>query len=157
MLRSKKLLIKVVVGAVAVAAPIAAYAYFTASGTGSGTAAVGSVTGISIESSDPAGDLFPGGDLSVDVVLSSTNDGDVTLGDITGEVSVKPVVVNDVNIHAGCNPEWFVVESIDGPTVVKKGDSDPIEVVLSMEDVAASQDACQGADLDIEWTAAAAS
>jgi hypothetical protein len=79
-LTKKKIALVAVAGVSAVAA-IGAYAYFTANGTGSGTATVGTSSSLTLNGST-TGTLYPGGTVSVSFTVDNPSSGHQELGTI---------------------------------------------------------------------------
>jgi len=133
------------VAVVAIAA-FGAYAYFSSTGTGSGTATVGSSSGIEL-SSPVVGDLYPGGvDVPVTVTLHNTGAGNEYVDTISG------VVVD----QAGCLGSWFTVDDVTYGGYLTRdttvGDTDTADTNVRMNESLGNQDTCQGLTLDITWS-----
>src|SRR5688572_20673224 len=80
-----------------------AFAYFTQSGSGTGTADVGSSAAIELASAN-VGDLYPGGaDVAVIVDVTNPGSGNQYVDDISGAVATQ----------GSCLGSWFVVDTVD--------------------------------------------
>src|SRR5689334_3078440 len=82
---------------------IGAYAYWTQGGSGSGTAATGTTTDVTVVQTSTVANLYPGGPgvpLSGD--FTNNNDGKVKVGSVTASV------VDTTN--AGCTADDFAIE-----------------------------------------------
>jgi hypothetical protein len=127
---------------VAAVAAFGAYAYFTAAGSGSGTASVGSASGIQLSGS-PAATLYPGGaDAPVTVSIHNPGSGNQYVGTITGTVAT----------NGGCLGTWFVVDPVTYNAEVNAGATGTAGTNVRMTDANASQNACQGQTLTINWS-----
>ena len=132
--------------AIVAMAAIGAYAYFSSTGTGAGSATVGSSSGIEL-SSPVVGNLYPGGvDVPVTVTLHNTGAGDEFVDTISG-------VVED---QAGCDGAWFTVDDVVYGDFLTRdttvGDTDTAATNVRMNESGTNQDACQGLTLDITWS-----
>ena len=90
--------------AVAASFAVAGYAYFTNNGSGTGSASVGTSSGIVITNDNQSADLFPGGPaVTVDLHLNDPGAGNQYVGTVVrhgrGQQRVPGLVV-----HGG--PEW---------------------------------------------------
>ena len=122
---------------------VGAFAYFTAAGSGTGNAAVGSATAVVITSDTNGTDLYPGGgDETVDVHVENPGSGQQFVNDVSG-------VVQD---NAGCLGSWFEVDTIDLNANIAPGATVDTSTAVRMNDSGGDQDACQNATLTISWT-----
>jgi hypothetical protein len=124
-----------------------AFAYFTATGSGSAAGSVGSTTGWSVNVADPSGGpLYPGsGDQTFAYTITNSSGGNQELNQI--EISAT-------TNNAGCNSAWYVVNgSGTTPTNVVTipigedigaGGTYTGTVELQLADVPTSQNACEG-------------
>jgi hypothetical protein len=128
--------------AVAIGATVGIYAYFTAPGAGTGSATVGTASDILL-SGDTVGDLYPDGpDVNVTVDVENPGEGSQHVDTISGEVQDSGL----------CLGSWFEVDSITYDATIEAGGSDSADTVVRMIDSATNQDACQGAELTIDWS-----
>jgi hypothetical protein len=133
----------------------AAYAYFTATGSGTGAASVGSASSWEVTAtSDTTGDLLPGSGSEI-LTFTITNEGS---GDQAfNSVSATIISDNNGNVKAGgspvsgCMASWFAAEL--GTPVgygygesIPSGDSATVPVTVTMSDSGTNQDKCQGID-----------
>src|ERR671936_3176450 len=139
-LRSKRTFVLLGVLAVAIFAAVGAYAYFTASGSGSGNASVGSASNIQL-SSDAVSGLFPGGaDVPVTVHVHNPGSGNQYVNQISGSVAD----------NAGCLGAWFEVDSVSYGQDVSAGSNGPdAPTAVRMLDSGTNQDVCQGKTMTI--------
>ncbi len=127
--------------AVAIGA-VGAYGYFTSTGSGTGSATVGSSTDIVITNTT-VGTLYPGGaDVTVPVQLFNGGGGNEYVADVSGSVED----------NAGCLGSWFEVDTINYDAEVNAGATNNTSTLIRMLDEPLSQDACQGKTLTIDWT-----
>jgi len=143
-----------VVGVVAAALSVAGYAYFTSSGSGSGTATVGSSGGWSVAVTSPSGGpLFPGsGSEQFNYTVTNTGSGPAALGSVVYQV-------NPNWSQGACNASDF---SIDGAaagspftenwsnTVVPGGGSVSWNFTVTMVDNGQNQNDCQGQSVPVQ-------
>jgi hypothetical protein len=131
-----------VIAAVAALASVGAYAYFTANGSGAGTATVGESSGILL-SSPEVGDLYPdGADVPVTVTIENPGSGAQFVDTVSG-------VVEDNGL---CLGSWFEVDDIVYQDTLAAGASDTADTVIRMVDSGTNQDECQGDTVDITWS-----
>jgi hypothetical protein len=130
----------------------AALAYWTTSGSGSGTAATASSNGtlaLNVSVAGPA--LTPGG--SAAVTITATNSGTTDLYVTT--VSFASLSVDSTHATAGCLATDYSVGTVaTTPTNVLAGTTSGTvaTATLSMADTALNQDACQGATITLNFT-----
>jgi hypothetical protein len=147
----------VLLGVVAVAAAMAAvgaYAYWTAEGTGSGSATVGTDNGVTITEVTFSGLLYPGGE--VDVSFKVNNLSPNTSVNVHKVITDMAMGTNGITLMsaAGCDADWFtysgatlaaspgVVIAASGTHTVTAGNGG----TLSMSNEATTnQDACKDA------------
>jgi hypothetical protein len=121
---------------------VGGYAYFTNSGSGSGTAAVGSASNI-VLSSDAINGLFPGGpDVTVTVHVSNPGSGNQFVNDISGTVPN----------NGACLGAWFQVDTKHLAANVPAGTAPTTTTKVRMVDPGTNQDACQGQTMAINWS-----
>jgi hypothetical protein len=129
-----------------------AYGYFTASGSGTGSASVGNASGITL-SGTITGTLYPAGDpasVSVDVTnpgSASQHVGSVKLDSITTDADHSTC---DVSV-GGTNPA-FTMANIPVNQTLAAGDTTTVSGSLQMNDTGASQNDCQGAALTLHFS-----
>ena len=146
-----------VVGALALAA--VAFAYWTTSGSGYGSATAGSDAGVTV-AGDPANGIYPGGSVAVTTTItnsSSTQSQYITNLHVT--ISIDATHAGD-----GCDASWFTYKADSEAS----GDSNPHTVALDTELAASAsttvdgqvymsnpsttnQDACKGATIDLAY------
>ncbi len=132
----------VILGLVAVVAGMAAfgaYAYWTASGTGQGTASVGTDNGVTIVVTNMGAALYPGG--SATVTFHVQNDS------TTSPVMVGKVVQDGAvtGLPGGCLAGDFSFGDVTlNESVAASGNGPNHTGTLSMANTAANQDACKG-------------
>jgi hypothetical protein len=130
-----------IVAAIALSA-IGAFAYFTAAGSGTGNAEVGSASAIVITSDPNPSDLYPGGaDQAVAVHVNNPGSGNQYVDDVSGTVAN----------NGACLGSWFQVDTIDLDTTVAAGATVNDSTAIRMTDSGSSQNACQGLTMTINW------
>lgn len=127
-------------------AAFGAYAYYSSSGTGSGSATAGDAyTANSIAlSSDSISGLYPGGAaVPVVVHVHNPNPGAAFVNQITGSVADS----------GSCLGSWFTVAPIAYGQDIPKGANGPdASTTVTFNDNGANQDDCQNAALTINWS-----
>jgi hypothetical protein len=124
-----------------------AYAFFSSTGGGTGSAGVGSAaTALTLHGSI-TGSLSPGGSKDVTLTADNTNGADVKLGSVSGTVSV-----DQTHVDAGCDASNFtftgatenqnIPANTNGVALTNNGS-------VSMPTSSSNQDVCQGAQLTL--------
>ena len=129
-----------VVALVAGMAAIAGYAYWTASGTGSGTASVGTDSGVSIVVTGTGSALYPGGSATITFHIHNNS--------ATSPVDVGKVVQNGAvtGLPGGCAAGDFSFGDVTlNESVAASSDGPDHTGTLSMANTASYQDACKNA------------
>lgn len=141
--RSKRAWTLVTIAAIAgVMAAVGAYAYFTNAGTGTGSATVGTSSGVTL-SGNAVGLLYPGGvDRPVTVTITNPGSGAQYVGTVSGAVAD----------NGGCDGDWFEVDSVAYDATLGPGASDTVSTVVRMLDNGGNQDACKNLTLTINWS-----
>jgi hypothetical protein len=133
-----------------------AYAYFTQSGTGSGTAATGSGTGITVNQTSTPANLTPGSTpLALSGTFTNTNSGSVgvatitaTVTSVTGSVGTPACTATD---YAIAGSPLAVNATIAAGTGVG-GWGGGGTLTIAMVDKVTNQDACKGATANITYS-----
>jgi hypothetical protein len=142
LLRKRILVPVVAIAAIAVAG--IAVAYFTASGTGSGTATVGSAAGVSIDSVSFDNTLYPGG--STTVRFTITNSSTDTAVQVDKVVADGSRGTNGVSgLPDGCDASDFSFGDVTVSSSIAANGSKDATGTLRLANTNANQDACQGA------------
>jgi hypothetical protein len=136
----KRLVLLGVVAVVAGMAAFGAYAYWTASGTGAGTATVGTDSGVTIAVTNTGAALYPGGSATITFhVQNDSSSSAVTVGKVVqdGPVTGLPV---------GCSAADFSFADVTlNESVAASGNGPNHTGTLSMANTASNQDACKNA------------
>lgn len=139
----------IAVGAATAAATLAigGYAYFTSSGSGTGTATVGSTAAVALHGTT-AGSLYPGTSSTVSFTLDNPSTGHQFLNTIH-----LAGVTADVG-HASCDVTDFTMPNVTANQDFPAGNGQTVNATgtLSMANTAVNQDACQGATLTLNLT-----
>jgi hypothetical protein len=155
---------KRVVGALTVVAVLAvagaAFAYFSSSGSGTGSATVGSSTAFTVAVSPATGGpLYPGsGSQTLSYTVTNPGAGSQNLGATTATVvSSGGNIVHGSTVVTGCLASWFTATNTAPPplpqTLAGGATSTAGSVAVTMANAAVSQDACQGTTPDITVSA----
>jgi hypothetical protein len=143
-LTKKRAVAMAVVGSLALSA--GAYAYFSAAGTGDGSATAGSTAAVTIaQDVSTSQALYPG--KSSPVVVTTHNTG-------SGPQYVKSVNLASVDTGvAGCDPAWFTMPAISIDRTLQAGTtSDPFTGSLTMTETSTDQNLCQNAHLTLHFS-----
>lgn len=136
----KRVLVLGIVASLAIAG--AAFAYFTNSGSGTGSATVGTSDAITL-ASDSVGPLYPGGaDAPVTVDITNPGSGAQYVGTVSGSVAD----------NGGCLGSWFEVDAAPYAASLAAGASDSAETLVRMIDSGTNQDVCKGKTMTINWS-----
>jgi hypothetical protein len=144
------------IGAVAIGA--VAIAFWTTSGSGSGSATAGTDAGVTV-SGDPANGIYPGGSVPVTTtVTNSSSTQQQHVGNLHVTISIDSAHATD-----GCSASWFTYKADSEGS----GDSNPLAVALDtdlaaggshsvdghvfMSNPNTNQDACKGATIDLAY------
>jgi hypothetical protein len=139
---TKKRVVLLAIAGSAAALAAGAFAYFTASGSGTGSATVGSASGIVLSSGAVSG-LFPGGaDVPATVTISNPGGGAQHVGTVSGSVAD----------NSGCLGSWFQVDSVVYNGTIAAGGSDTASTNVRMVDSGTNQDVCQGKAMTVNWS-----
>jgi hypothetical protein len=148
MLQSKKRRVLVALGALgAVVAIGVAIAYFSTTGSGTGSATVGTSSAVVLHGT-AATSLFPGTSSAVTFTVDNPSAGSQRVNVISLES-----VTTDVG-HSGCVLSDFTMPSVTVNQVFPSGNGQAVTATgtLSMANTALNQDACQGAPLTLHLT-----
>jgi hypothetical protein len=138
---AKRQWILVAVGAVVAAlAAFGAYAFWTASGTGSGNATVGTDSGVTIVVTDTGAALYPGGSATITFhVQNDSSSSAVTVGKVVQDGAVT-------GLPGGCSAADFSFGDVTLNESVAASSSGANHTgTLSMANTGANQDACKNA------------
>ena len=145
MLQSKKRRALVALGAAgAVVAAGAAIAYFTTTGSGTGSATVGTSSTVTIHGT-AATSLFPGTNSAVNFTVDNPSPGSQRVN-----VIQLDSVTTDAG-HSACVMSDFTMPNVTVNQVFPNGSGQAVTATgtLSMANTALNQDACQGAPLTL--------
>src|SRR4051812_8071211 len=135
-----------VVGSSALA--VAAFAYFTSSGSGTGSAAVGTASPWQVDVAAPTGGpVYPGsGSEDLAYTITNTSSGHQQLESISASVaSSGGNVTHNGTAVAGCSASWFTAVNHPPtlPSNVAGGGQRGGSVTVTMQDSGTNQDACK--------------
>ena len=146
-----------VVGILVVA--VAAFAYWTTSGSGSGSATAGSDAGVTV-AGNPADGIYPGGNKAVTTVITNSSS---TQAQYVTNLHVT-ISIDSAHATAGCLAADFTYKADSEAS----GASNPHTVSLNQEiaagstlsvpgkvymaDTAVNQDACKGATVNLAYS-----
>jgi hypothetical protein len=153
-----------VVAVIAAMASVGAYAYWTQSGSGTGSATAGTTTAITVyQTSTPSNALYPGGpadNLSGD--FKNTNSGSVVISSVTAVVSSVTGGAGDA-LKPDCTPADFSIGGSAAGSTVPVGDHVGSWTGLTISlvnrsdtvpgDGSGNQDNCKNATAHIDYTA----
>jgi hypothetical protein len=148
MLRTKKRRLLVALCAVvAVMAAVAAYAYFTSSGSGTGSGTVGSSSAVTLHGT-AATTLYPGTSSTVTFTVDNPSPGSQRVN------AIQLASVSTDAGHSACVMSDFTMANVTVNQVFPNGNGQAVTATgtLSMANTALNQDACQGAPLTLSLT-----
>ncbi|MCW2984315.1 MAG: hypothetical protein JWR63_1885 [Conexibacter sp.] len=132
---------------------VSAYAYFTSTGSGTGSATVGSSTAFTVNvAASTGGPLFPGaGTVSFNYTVTNPSTGHQNLSATTATVASSGGNITEGSpavAVAGCLSSWFTAVNT-APTPLPQNlaggaTSSGGSVAVTMQDSGTSQDPCQG-------------
>jgi hypothetical protein len=136
----KRTLVLALVAVLALSA--GAFAYWTAQGTGSGTASVGTDSGVSISPVSFTGTLYPGG--SVPVSFTVNNLSANATAKVDKVVADTSAGTNGITgLPAGCNASDFHFADVSVNYEIEKSGSKAGSGTLTMDNTSVNQDACK--------------
>jgi hypothetical protein len=147
---TKRRAVFVLTAALVAAVASGAYAYFTANGTGTGTAAVGSSTGVTLHAT-VTGSLYPGTSSPVALTVDNPSSGQQRVGTVTlTSITVDAPHSECVVTTSGEKPA-FTMGAVEVNKTFGSGNAQAITPTgsLTMNDTGVSQDKCQGATLTL--------
>jgi hypothetical protein len=145
-LMRKRILVPVAVIAALAVAGIAV-AYFTASGTGSGRATVGSAAGVSIDNVTFDSTLYPGGSTTVRfTITNSSADTAVSVDKVVADTTYGTTGVD--GLPRGCSAADFTFADVSvGRSIPASGSVDATGTLRFADN--GNQDLCQGSAPDL--------
>ena len=150
-LTKKRAAVVAVVGSLAMAA--GAYAYFTSTGGGTGSATVGTSSAMTIAATAPT-TLFPTTSSPVTVTVTNPGSGAQKVGTVKLDSITSDKPGCDVSSNAA--GAAFTMADVVINRTVAAGDFTAEPGTLMMNDTGANQDACQGAALTLHLSSAPA-
>jgi hypothetical protein len=149
--RKRALLALGCIGALAIAA--GAIAYFTTTGSGTGTATVGSSSAVTLHAT-VSSTLYPGGSSPVSFTVDNPSPGSQRVGTISlSSITVDAGHSSCSTVIGGGNPDFTMAAVAVNKTFPSgNGQSVTPTGTLAMNETGVSQDACQGATLTLHLT-----
>jgi hypothetical protein len=134
-----------------------AFAYFTSTGSGSGSATIGTVGGrdFAITSSSPTGSIYPGAaPIGFTVQAQNTGSVDEHVDDVTVTVASDGsgyALDADGAPITGCLASWLAVGTpvVVGATLSPGAYSAGVASTIGLTEAGVNQDACQGANVKL--------
>jgi hypothetical protein len=130
-----------------------AYAYFTTSGSGTGTAAVGSSSTVTLHAT-VTGSLYPGTSSPVSFTVDNPSSGKQRVGTISlSSITVDALHSECSTVITGGNPD-FTMPAVAVNATFASGNGLAVTPTgtLTMNETGVSQDKCQGATLTLHLT-----
>ena len=127
-----------------------AYAYFTTSGTGTGTASVGTSSAVTLHAT-VTGTLYPGASSPVSFTVDNPSSGKQRVGTISlSSITVDASHSECSTVITGGNPD-FTMPAVAVNAQFGSGNGQAVTPAgtLTMNDTGVNQDACQGATLTL--------
>jgi hypothetical protein len=128
-----------------------AFAYFTSTGAGHGSATVGESSPVELTQTNTLSDMFPGS-AAQDIDLNVDNPGGGN--EYVGTVSIS---IDPLSLPAGCSAGWFTITNAAVADNVSPGATHAYlgadtGASIKLDESGGSQDACQGADLVLDFS-----
>ncbi len=130
-----------------------AFGYFTSSGSGTGSAAVGSSSAVTLHASISS-NLYPGSSSPVTLSVDNPSSGVQRVGTVSlASISVDGEHSSCATTLTGGNPD-FTMASVPVNQVFPPGNGQSVSATgtLAMNETGTSQDGCQGATLTLHLT-----
>lgn len=140
-------------GVVALVAAGAAFAYFTSSGSGTGNAAVGSSSAVTLHATISS-NLYPGSSSPVTLTVDNPSSGSQRVGTVSlSSITVDAGHSTCSTSISGGNPD-FTMPAVTVNKVFPSGNGQSVTPTgtLTMNETGVNQDACQGATLTLHLT-----
>ncbi len=151
-LMRKRILVPVAALA-ALAITAVAFAYFTSSGTGSGSATVGTDAGVTITGVTLPDTLYPGGSTTVRFTINNTSTSTaVQVGDVVADTSAGTNGISAASLPTGCDASWFTFDPVTVDASIPAGRSVGETGTLHFANASTSQDACKRASPTLNLT-----
>ena len=153
--KKRTIAILIAIGALIIAG--GAFAYFTASGSGTGQAAVGTASPWTVSFQTTTGTMYPGaGSTTMPYTITNAGNGNQKLA--TTAASVNADTNGNVTSHGtsvtGCLASWFTAANTPPAAAdLAAGAHTTGSVAVTMTDAAANQNACQGVTPDVTVSA----
>jgi len=149
-----------VAAALVVGAVAGAFAYWQGNGSGSATTVLANVQSLSLQPGAPTAQLYPGGDSSVEVLVSNPNSSFVQVGSIVLDPAAPESFAVDAD-HSGCDVSalTFVAQDNGGagwripPRAGSTDGSLAIAMPAALKMSTAAANACQGATFTVQLKA----
>ena len=145
--------------ATVLAASIGAYAYFTTTGSGTGSGTVGTSSNLTINqaglaySNAPETVLMPGTTVTATFTVDNLSSGHQHLGTI----AVSSISSDKAGCDTATNPTWFSTTTDAVDHDYAPGSAQPVtgSLTITFNDLNVTQDACKNAALVFHYSAAA--
>jgi hypothetical protein len=154
--RNKKRALVVIAGLVAASGVGSlAFAYWTESGSGTGTATTGGTSSVTLNPSNSPSGLYPGGPAqTINGTIDNPNASNVTLSTLTESVSVVNGAPSNGKPACTASDFTFTNPSFGNGGVVSPGNGGgSFSVDIAMVNSATNQDNCKNVTLDITYNA----
>jgi hypothetical protein len=138
---------------IAIVAAGVAFAYFTSSGSGTGSASVGSSSAVTLHASISS-NLYPGSSSPVTLTVDNPSTGVQRVGTVSlASISVDAGHSSCSTTISGGNPD-FTMAAVPVNQVFPPGSGQSVSATgtLAMNETGVNQDACQGATLTLHLT-----
>lgn len=126
------------------------YAYWTAPGSGSGTATTDTTVPLTVQQTAPASEIYPGGSVALSGTVTNPNPGPVRAGAVTAGT----ITVDTASTTAGCLATDYTVTGTATVNADVAGGGGTLAwsgLSLNMANSALNQDACKNAVVTIAY------
>lgn len=137
----------------------AAYAYWTATGSGSATATAGTTVGVTITGT-VAGTIYPGGTFTVVLKGDNTNTTPIKIGTVSATAFTTDIPACNTLIADGTNVDFSMADVVENQTLAASTNNISLTNNGSLvfnNAATENQDACKGAVVTVTLTATAGS
>lgn len=144
---TRKRLLSATIGIVVVAVAGIAVAYFTSTGSGTGSATVGSSQALTLHGTTSTS-LYPGSSATVTFTADNPSGGNEFLS------TIHLASVTTDAAHSSCAVSAFTMPDVTASQTIGPGNGQSVTVhgTLTMADTGTNQNACQGAPLTLNLT-----
>lgn len=129
------------------------YAYWTADGTGTGTASTGDTQALTVNQTSSISGLYPGGSaVTLSGNFDNPNSGAIKVGSVTASVNS---VDEAQGVTGTCSKDDYVIggsAAVNAEVPAGNGKGSWSGLTIRLADTGVNQDACKGATVNIDYS-----